>query len=129
MREVWLSFIASKNKAIVQNSQKPYIFDRYNVLPQYAMVSNLTQSTLARVFNQVVEGLNENDWVPCYMILLPDWDLIEDSKHFGFGCKVVFQDMISWLCKNIEAVLEVRKDDLRKKNKGAILDVNGSYVI
>ena len=125
VREIWLSIIASKNKALADKSKKtpmPYLFYNYNVIPLYPMVSNLTRSVLARFINQIIDEMNENDWLPKFLMNLPDLDLIVAAHHYGFGCKIVFEQLLMWLCSNISSALEVRIEDVKAKKDGAIPD-------
>ena len=114
-----MTIIGSKNKAKLKNKPLPYLFDKYNILPLYAVTSSLIRSTLGRMFNQFIEGLNDNDWLPKYIIFLPDKDLIESAQHYGFGCKVVFSKILTWFTSGMENAIETHKDDLCGKRSGA----------
>ena len=59
LRGMWTTIIGTKNKAKLKNTAPPYIFDKYNVLPLYAVSSSLNKSCLGRMHNQFIEGLNE----------------------------------------------------------------------
>ena len=121
LREMWTTIIGTKNKAKLKNSLPPYIFDKYNVLPLYAVSSSLNKSCLGRMYNQFIDGLNENPWLPRYVIFLLDKDIIEVAHHNGFGCKQVFAKILTWFGLHIESAFEVRKDDLCGKRSGAFL--------
>ena len=119
LRDMWTTIIGTKNKARLKNLPLPYIFDKYNVLPLYAVTSSLNKSTLGRMFNQFFDGLNDNAWLPKYIFFMPDKDLIESIQHYGFGCKIVFNKVLTWFAKNVESTLETRKDDISGKRSGA----------
>ena len=119
---MWTTIIRTKNKAKLKNSRLPYLFDKYNILPFYAVSSSLNNSTIGRIFNQFIDGLNDNQWLPKYIVFTLDKDLIESAQHYGFGYKQVFSRILTWLASNIEDALEVRKDDLCGKRSRAFLE-------
>ena len=65
--------------------------------------------------------LNSEDYLPKYIIMLPDKNIIKDVHFGGFGCKVIFKKLLTWSCKAIETVLDIRKADLKSRRAGAIL--------
>ena len=119
---IWPTVIATKNKAHSQNSPLPYLFEKYNILPIYPKSSSLNRSVLGRIYNEFIEGLNQNDWLPKYIFVLPDKDLVEASQHYGFGCKIVFSKILTWMANNMEATIETRIDDLTGKRSWAFIE-------
>ena len=116
----WPTVITTKNKAHSQGSRLPYLFDRFNVIPLFPPSSSIASNAVVRMFNQLIEGLNENLWLPKYLVFLPDHDLIETARHFSFGCKIVFNTILTWLGNQIESTIQTRKDDLCGKRAGAL---------
>ena len=113
--------IATKNQAVVDKVSKPYIFEYYNVTPFYKSSASFTRSTLARLHNKVLEGLNDPETLlPKYILMLPDKDLIEQASHAGFGCKGIFKRILFWLASNINRAMEIRIDELRQKRAGSL---------
>ena len=117
---MWTTIITTKNKARSTNSPLPYLFDKYNVLPPYPKSSSLNDSVIRRIYNEFVDGLNENPWLPKYICILPDKDIIQAAKYYGFSCKFVFHKAINYLATNMESELETRKEDLAGKHSGAL---------
>ena len=83
----------------------------------------------ARIVNEVIKALNEEWYLPRFIIIMPDKDLIEEVNFGGFGCKIVFEVILSWMAKEINNALEMRRDDLRYKRAGSVdPDVSTSVV-
>ena len=120
MRDLWPNFTASKTKAITNNATKPYLFNFFNVVPLYPGCGDSNKSVLGRIHNQLVNGLNNNDWLPKYIIILPDHDMIEEARFGGFGCKTVFEHSINWLTKAVQDEIDLRRKDISKKKPGAL---------
>ena len=76
----------------------------------------------ARVYNALVEALNEKVRLPKYILIILDKDAIEGVMYRIFDCgfKVVFREAIEWLIRNIEKALAMRKEDLRNKKPCAL---------
>ena len=120
MKSLWPAILASKSKAIVDHKPQPYLFQFYNILPMYSTQILSARSAVSRIFNNFVGGPNENSFLPKFIIILPDKDIIESSHHAGFGCRKVFEKTINWLLSKIDTELELRKEDLKGKRPGSL---------
>ena len=120
LRSIWPTMLATKNKAIANKTQKPFLFNNFNILPCYSPVATMTKSILARLINEFINTLGENRPMLKYLLFLPDKDIIEAVHHGGFGCKFIFEKILTWMMANIEEALEVRKEDLNTKRAGAL---------
>ena len=121
MRTLWPTILATKNRSAKNKSNhRPYLVEFFNVIPGFPS-ANSCKSTSARIANQVTELLNENDWLPKYIVIMPDKNIIEYVKFGGFGCKVIFENTLEWISKAIEEDVELRCEDLKFKNPGACL--------
>ena len=82
LHEIFPSMQALKTQSTTvaaSNSSKitrPFLYKYYNLLPFYPSPGNLTRSTPARFFNQLIQGPNDKTELPKYIILVPDIDLI-----------------------------------------------------
>ena len=135
MKEVWVAgeeFVRSTFKAfkdmralrIQQKKQEPYLFSNYNVFSYCAEVWSNTRPFLARIVNVVVKGLNEDlatrYYLPRYVIIMLDKDLINNIGLFDYGESRSIEDTLKWLLININRVFELRKTDLLAKKVGAV---------
>ena len=85
--------MATKTKAAMNHSSKPYLFEQFNVIPYYTM--GLSANALIRISKKLVEAFNEAHHLPKYIIILPDKDLIEAVHFGGFRCKFIFEHIIN----------------------------------
>ena len=114
LRQLWPTIVSSKTKSR-DYPDKPFLLQQYNIKSWYSSGTSLTRMLEARVYNQLVNAINEEDYLPHYLIIMLDKDLIEDIHFEGFGCRVLFQDSLYWLASEIQAAFNLRKNDLRGK--------------
>ena len=123
LRDLWPTLIATKSKAIIDRTRKPYIFDYYNVTQCYPGIgAGCSHSTIARMVNEFTKAINDhkNKPLPKYIIMLPDKDIISAVHFGGFGYKVIFEKVIHWMGKVIDNTTQLRKHDLQFKCAGAM---------
>ena len=99
---------------------KPFLYEYYNVVAEYPSTSNSLRSVIGKIFNCLVNALNENVRLPKYILICPDRDIIEYAKQNEFGASLMFEDLLDWLCRNFETVLDTRREDIRSKRHGAL---------
>ena len=90
LRDIWPAVLGTNTKATANKTSKPYIFENYNIVPCFSGGTSFTRSILARLHNQIITTLNEQETLPKFIVVLPDKDIIEAVKHAGFGSKVIF---------------------------------------
>ena len=98
----------------------PYLFQYYNIDGLYPPTRSDVKSVLARIFNALVEKFNESIYLPRYIVIIPDKDIIVNAQVFDYGAWDTFEQAIRWLVSNIDGMIEVRKEDLKAKNPGAL---------
>ena len=96
-----------------------YLFNNYNVIQKYSGSNTVGKSLLASIVNEVIEGTNELDHLPQYIIFLLDKDMVEFVPFGGFGCKIIFEKSIEWISHSVENAISTRKEDLKLSNAGA----------
>ena len=77
------------------------------------------KSLLATILNEIIDGINEANHLPKYILILLDKDLIEFIQFGGFGYKIIFEKTIDWLSREIENAIATRKEDLKLVRAGA----------
>ena len=120
MKELWPAILASKAKAVVDKRPLPYLFNHYNLIPCYPTSANLARLAIGRMLNEFIANINDKDFLPRYIIIVPDKDIIESSRQAGFGCKVVFEKTLFWLMQQMETILSLRKEDIKGKKQGTL---------
>ena len=120
LRETLPVLQAIKSQSIKNNSAQPFIYEYYNVIPLFGTANAATDSFLGKIFNQMVEELNNRVRLLKYIIICLDKDIIEYLKQNDFGIQCLMHDAITWLARNIEIYLDLRRADIKKKNPGAL---------
>ena len=120
---------AIHNEAEKSSSRMPYIYEFYNISPYWKFTPSMTvQSTLARIYNSVVEGINSNSHLPRMLILFPGRDVLRKAAFYNLGASLVIGDNIEWLVDNCTSVVETRKTHLRNKRPGAVCQSEPKFI-
>ena len=99
---------------------KPFMHAYYNVRFFHPKRWNSNDSALARIYNGLAEELNEYPHLPKYILIIPDKDIVSDTKVFDYGISSTFEELVEWLLTNIAEDLEKRKKNLHKTRPGAL---------
>ena len=128
MRHLWPTIVAIKNKAGSKVANHLFTQQQFNVQPWYP-AANLGSPIISKIQNQVAKALNEQDYLPSYIIIALDKDMVEDTNFGGFGCKTIFENDLSWLCDKINEDIELRRQDLINKRPGAVTSEDWPKII
>ena len=120
MREIFASLQALRAKSVLDKKPKPYVYEYYNIVPLYSAKNSNTRSTLARIFNAVVGGLNDRVRIPRYIMFIIDSEILEAVDHNNFGIQQILSETLDWLARNVDKVIDLRREDVRMKRPGAI---------
>ena len=58
--------------------------------------------------------------MPRFILVVLDMDILCFINYFGFGVSQIIGKCLNWLIKNIDIIIESRKDDLRHRKPGAL---------
>ena len=108
-----------KSEAHIQKERVPYCYEFYNI-SAYFQTSLNTAPAIVRIYNSLIEALNENIFLPKYVIIIPDADIIEFITTKTFGARDEIEEHLFWLMKQILNALITRREDLKQKNPGAV---------
>ena len=108
-----------KSEAMIQHERPPYCYEFYNVSAWYQTPLSTTP-VIARISNSLIETLNENTYLPKYVIVIPDKDVIESQSKRDFGAKNAIEEHLSWLVKQVSKSLLTRHEDLKNRNPGTV---------
>ena len=107
-----------KNEAIVAKESIPFLYQFFNIQAFYAGTET-KGNIMSRLLNSFIEALNENTKLPRYVIMIPDWDIVR-STNFDYGATTMFEEMIGYLCKQINKCITRCRDDIMSKKPGAL---------
>ena len=83
-KNAYLSFRGMNNAEAKANNMLPYLFENYNVVPIHPDTWSQVL-ILTRVINALISGLNENDYLPRYIMIVLDKHLVANAGVFDFG--------------------------------------------
>ena len=83
--EIKHSLIALKDQSRVTKKPFPYLFNYYNIRFFNHYNSSSTRNALAHIINSVIGALNTFHWLPAYLVIIPDRDLLDSISHFEYG--------------------------------------------
>ena len=109
-----------KSEAVVEKKPYPYIYDFFNVTAFYQQSGGQATESLHKIFNSLIEGLNEKERLPRFIFVIPDRDIILQANHFKYGMHIILEDVLTWLVKKIEKAIFMQREDLKSKCLGAV---------
>ena len=82
--------------------------------------SYVMTSATARILNSLIDGLNENNRLPRFLLIALDKDVIGDLKMFDFGVSKNLLALVNWLTRQIDIVIRHKKLQISEKKPGAL---------
>ena len=98
----------------------PYIYENYNTLPFYKSFSSGVTSTAAHMINTLIEALNTREWLPRFVVVIPDKDLLKDIEVYEFAASKVIQDLVAWTIRQMNMLIRRKCAALLEKCPGAV---------
>ena len=125
LREVFDTF-RSMNKSM---NSKLHLFKQYNIEALVAPQLSQTRSVLSQLFNAFVKALNDFKYLPKYILIMLDKDIIDNIGVYDFGIADTIKDCIKWLLININHYLELHTEDMTGKRPGPIFSTSEPWLI
>ena len=97
-----------------------FIHDNYHVSDWYLTRTSSIEPVIVRIFNALIEALNNNHHLPKDVVLIPDKDILESLHYFDFNIRQLIDDNINWFVRNMGRQLVWRWDDLKHKRIGSV---------
>ena len=104
----------------MNNTQKPFLYRMFNIF--YFFTSQLlnNRNILLRVINAFTEGLNRRQFLPRYVIIFLDADLLKFFNTDAQGITRQMETCIKWLAKEMNKLIETRKEQFADIKPGAL---------
>ena len=120
------SWLDRKNK----NKDRPtlYMADYYNVRPFCYTQTATVKPAIARIVNSLIDGVNQEHRLPKYLIVVIDWDIIDDLEFFDFGADKCLAVNINWLFKHIDITLRRARLQLTECRPRAVQQDNTKVI-
>ena len=126
LHKIFKTFIDMKADASDGKRTMPYIYDYYHL--SYFMENPLSsqRNTMANIYNSLICTLNmktdltKNYQLPRFIIVIPEADILKHINYFSYGISTIIGKCLNWIITEMERVVDARKDELRRKNPGAV---------
>ena len=118
--DVFTSFPALCQLAKVEKKEPPFLHAYYNVNFFFEHPLSEVKYLETRIYNSFVEGLNNNEKLPKYILIILDKDMIEAIKNLDFGIKLSMERAVCWLIEHLDQAIYWRKGDIHSKKPGAL---------
>ena len=97
---------------------RTYIQEYYNVR-DFAKTGELGNS-ISRIRNVVIEAINDNDRLPCFLLVFIDKDIIRDTNVFASDAVKCVRDVTDWITRQINILIRCKRLELIEHKPGAI---------
>ena len=88
------------------NVQIPYLYEYYNVHIYTQIASVGVKSVMTRVLNALMEGINYHPWLPRFLIIILDTDVITEFDLLAQeNLYKDFTRVLSWFTKQVNIVI------------------------
>ena len=106
-----------------RKSGKPtlYLMDCYN-LKMFKPQNDTISPAILRVSNALMEGINGNDRLPKYIIVVIDYDIIIDLNVFDYGAHKALKLHVDWIVNEFDVRTRRKKFQILEKKPGAVND-------
>ena len=85
-----------------------YIRDYFEIDALLPPKLSNVKSFLARILNRLTDKINEVKFLPKYLVVFLDKDLITEINVYDYGIASTIEDTIKWLLININIQLDIR---------------------
>ena len=131
LREVWIVgdhflhqnfdvFQQQKSTAILDHKDPPHLYQFYGISAWYVNLISFLKPTTARLQNALVKALNKKTYLPKYVIMMPDIDILRTLHAWGPGANEKIESQLNWIIAEVAKLLIVRRDDLKAKHAGSV---------
>ena len=128
VNEVYHTFSEMDATAVRERSDRPFIYDFFNVKCYMANPLSKITEVPARIANCISKALNDRVRLPNYVLIIPDGDIVKNINYYNYGFRELAEKAIKWMAKEITEKLNSRKEDLAKIRKGAVLSHQPKFV-
>ena len=106
--------------ATLKHKRRPYVYDIYNIQAYYNPRSMHERTTMGRLRSEIVRGLNEHVYLPRYIVMFPDKDMITSINMAKFGSGFCLSSNIHWLVREIKKLLMARRENMKTTRPGSL---------
>ena len=84
-----------------------YIYDNFKVksFATNPVKPTTVEQSIARLINALINGLNENTYLPSLILVIPDWDIIQGIRSVSYGIANIFEKIIKWEIRALDQAI------------------------
>ena len=101
-----------KTEAYIKQTTPPFCYEYYNVAAWY-QTSISTVPAITRIYNSLIEALNEQIHLPKYVVIVIDKDIVVPQLKKNIEATEIITDQIYWLVRQISRTILARREDLK----------------
>ena len=109
-----------KTQQQLKNRPVPYLYERFEVSGSFPNPLSNIRSSAARVLNSLAFKLNSETYLPKYVIMIPDRNIVDHLKYTNWGMSTLIKKITKWLVNQVDRSIGARHEELKNKNPGAI---------
>ena len=119
LHDIFYVLPAIRHDARISKAAPPYLYNQYNVTA-LTMTNSMVTNVLDRFLCCFIEGLNKHR-LPRILCFYPGTDIVFGlSKKNVPGVSKMIGKAIEWLTLTFEQLLEIKKEDIFSKRRGAL---------
>ena len=99
---------------------EPYIHRHYEVLQLYTTKNYTRDNVMTRMLNTLIGELKSNLFLPRFLVVVPDVEFLAMMNYTGFGISAMLGRCLHWLMKQIDRVIDTRREALAHRKPGAV---------
>ena len=88
-------------KAVAVKTDRPFVYQYYNVKCYTANPHTKTSEVPARIINSVIKAMNDRNRLPRILVIIPDWDVVKYVNYFNFGFREIAEAIVEWMAASV----------------------------
>ena len=109
-----------KTQANLKKRPIPYMYEKFEVFASYPNPLSQVKSSMTRIFNSLAYLLNSEVYLPRYICIVPDRNVVDNLNFKEHGLGEVMEKIAKWLVNQVDRSLESRIEELKSKHAGAL---------
>ena len=118
-----------RDQAAANNKTPPYLYEYYNVEGFWVLPTTGIHRSIAHILNSFIEALNMGRWLPRFLIVIIDKDIIEDVDMYDYGATKELYENVKWLIRQIDILIQRKKAEILNVRPGALYSTDPKLIL
>ena len=110
--EIYHTLSQLKSEVVTEHEDKPYIYDFYTVSSSTASPVFNIKNILPRIINVLVQLLNEDTYLPRFIVIVPGDNIVNYVHQFNAGTTFLSGTVIEWIVTQMNRAVMAKKEAL-----------------